>query len=73
MQHLNFNKKCKLLRNIGYKIFNVGNSFIIQEPTKNGSYVTILNTSIYDKFWISLCIGQIFTRYFMRVCRNKAL
>lgn len=65
-----FNQKCKLLRNIGYRIYNLGSYYVVDEMLPNGDYKNITTLHIHKRPSLVRCVHVLFMLYKDRVNLN---
>lgn len=68
-----FNQKCRLLRNIGYKIYNLGSYYVIDEMLPNGQYKNVTTLHISKRPSIVYRVNVLFMLYKDRVNLNGGL
>ncbi|QPB12095.1 hypothetical protein PQD09_gp74 [Providencia phage PSTCR4] len=65
-----FNQKCRLLRNIGYRIYNLGAYYVVDEMLPNGDYKNIATLHIRRRPALVHCVHVLFMLYKDRVNLN---
>ncbi|QPI18490.1 hypothetical protein [Providencia phage PSTCR7] len=65
-----FNQKCRLLRNIGYRIYNLGAYYVVDEMLPNGDYKNITTLHIRRRPALVHCVHVLFMLYKDRVNLN---